>query len=270
LITPKIIYDRVETMEENLIDVYDNPFYYDVAFSFRDISREVDFFEKCIKKFSKTKVKKILDIGCGPCPYMEELAKRGYTFTGLDLSKLMLGYSLEKARKSGIKIAIIHADMRNFKAKEQFDFAFCMLGSVTVESNEDFLSHLDSMAACIRSGGLYLIDAVIQFDWTRLGSDSWTVIKNGLIVNVTWSTSAINYIEQKAMDRLVVEVIEDGKAKVFKTERTSKIIFPQEFFELVRKNGRFEFLGWYNNFDLAQPLEKAMQFNRPMTVLRRK
>ncbi len=37
--------------------------FYDVAFSDSgSISREVDFFEKCIKKFSKTKVKKILDI----------------------------------------------------------------------------------------------------------------------------------------------------------------------------------------------------------------
>jgi SAM-dependent methyltransferase len=250
--------------------VYDNPFYYDVAFSFRDISKEVDFFDKCIKKFSKTKVKKVLDIGCGPSPYMVELTRRGYAFTGLDLSKPMLDYSLDKARKSGIKIATIQADMRNFRAKEQFDFAFCMLGSVTAESNEDFLSHLDSVAACTKSGGLYLIDGAVQFDWTRLGKDSWTVIKNALRVNVEWSTSAVNYIEEKIMDRLVVEVIEYGKRKVFKTEKMDKIVFPQEFLELVKKNGAFKFLGWYNNFDLAQPLETAERFNRPMTVLRRK
>lgn len=255
---------------EKSTSVYDNPFYYDVAFSFRDISREVNFLEKCIEKFSKTKVKRVLDIGCGPSPYMVDLTKRGYAFTGLDLSKPMLDYSLEKAKKSGIKIETIHADMQNFKAKEQFDFAFCMLGSVTAESSEDFLSHLDSVAACIKSGGLYLIDGAVQFDWTRLGNESWTVIKNGLTVNVAWSTSAVNYVEQKMTDRLVVEVIEDGKSKVFKTEKIDKIVFPQEFLELVKKNGAFEFLGWYNNFDLWQPLEKAIRFNRPMTVLRRK
>jgi SAM-dependent methyltransferase len=255
---------------EKSTSVYDNPFYYDIAFSFRDISKEVDFFQKCIKNFSKTKVKKVLEVGCGPSPYMVDLTRRGYAFTGLDLSKPMLDYSLEKARKSGIKIATIHADMRNFEAKEKFDFAFCMLGSVTVESNEDFLSHLDSVAACIKSGGLYLIDAAVQFDWTRLGSDSWTVIKNGLTVNVAWSTSAVNYIEQKVMNRLVIEVVEDKRTRVFKTEKMDKIVFPQEFLELVEKNGNFEFLGWYNNFDLAQPLGKATRFNRPMTVLRRK
>ncbi len=84
------------------LDLYDNPFYYEAAFSFRDISREVDFFEQCVKKFSKIKVGTVLDIGCGPSPYMLELVKRGYAFAGLDLSKAMLEYSLEKARKAGL------------------------------------------------------------------------------------------------------------------------------------------------------------------------
>jgi 2-polyprenyl-3-methyl-5-hydroxy-6-metoxy-1,4-benzoquinol methylase len=153
--------------KEKSSNIYDNPFYYDVAFGFRDINREVNFFEECIRKFSKIKVKKVLDIGCGPSPYMLELAKRGYAFTGLDISKPMLNYTLKKARKAGIKIKTIHADMRSFKTEEKFDFAFCMLGSVEVESNNDFLSHLNSIAACMQSGGLYLIDAAVSLTGQR-------------------------------------------------------------------------------------------------------
>lgn len=252
------------------LSIYDNPFYYDVAFSFRNISKEVDFFERCFRKFSKIKVKKVLDIGCGPSPYMMELAKRGYAFTGLDLSKSMLEYSLKKARETGVKIKTIHADMRNFKNREKVDFAFCMLGSVEAESNKDLLSHLDSIAACLKNSGIYLIDAAVQFDWTRAGSESWTVIKDGLVVNVSWSATPVNYVEQKKIEKITVEAVESGKSKMFRNEKISKMIFPQEFLELVEKNGKFEFIGWYNNFDLAQPLEKATGFNRPMTVLRRK
>jgi len=259
----------MESKEEPL-DLYDYPSYYEVAFSFRDIGREVDFFERCIEKFSKVKVKEVLDIGCGPSPYMLELVKRGYAFTGLDLSKAMLEYSLEKARKAGIKISTINADMRSFKTKEKFDFVFCMLGSIAIESNRDFLSHLDSVAGCLRSGGLYLIDASIDFDWTSLGSQSWTVIKNGLTVNVTWEMVPINFVEQKIIDKAIVEVIEKGKTRVFKTEKVDKVVFPQEFLELVEKNGKFEFLGWYNSFNLAEPLENAKKINRPTTLLRRK
>jgi len=49
-------------MEKKPIDLYDSPFYYDIAFGFRDISKEVDFFEECIRRFSKIKANKVLDI----------------------------------------------------------------------------------------------------------------------------------------------------------------------------------------------------------------
>jgi ubiquinone/menaquinone biosynthesis C-methylase UbiE len=98
-------------------DVYGNPFYYDIAFGFRDIVKEVNFFEECTKRFSKIKVRRVLDIGCGSSPYMLELVKRGYSFTGLDINEAMLAYSLEKARKAGVKIEVIHADMRNFRLR---------------------------------------------------------------------------------------------------------------------------------------------------------
>jgi len=257
--------------EKSPLSLYDNPYYYELAFSFRNIGREVDFFERCIAKFSKIKVKEVLDVGCGPSPYMLELVKRGYTFTGLDLSEAMLEYSLEKAKKAGTKAQMIHADMRKFQTGKKFDFVFCMLGSISIESDGDFLSHLDSVADCLRSGGLYLIDGSINFDWTALGSQSWTVIKDGLTVNVAWEPSPVNLVEQKIIDRCTVEVIEEGgETRSFKTERLDKVIFPQEFLELVEKNGKFEFVSWYNNFSLAEPLESATKIDRPLTLLRRK
>ena len=88
-----------------------------------------------------------------------------------------------------------------------------------------------------------MIDASINFDWTGLGRERWTMLKGGLIVNVTWEQEPMSLAEQKVIDRLVVEVFEDGKTTVFKTEKIDKIIFPQEFLELVEKNGKFEFLG---------------------------
>lgn len=256
--------------EEKRLQIYDSPYIYDIAFSFRDISKEVDFFEQCISRFSKVKVKRVLDIGCGPSPYMLELVKRGYAFAGLDLSRAMLDYSLEKAQKAGVRMEAIHANMRNFKATHRFDFAFCMLGSVDAESNSDFTSHLNSVADCLESGGLYLVDAVARFDWTKPAFENWTVLKDELTVNVTWTAVPTNYVEQKETEKMTIEALEKGKKKISMLEKTGKIIFPQEFLELVNKNARFEFLGWYNSFDLAQPLEKATRFNRPMTVLRRK
>jgi len=252
------------------VDLYDCPVYYEVAFGFRDLSKEVDFFEECIKTFSKIPVKKVLDVGCGPCPYMTELVKRGYIFSGLDLSKAMLDYSLEKAQKADIRIETIHADMRNFTVDEKFDFVFCMLGSISIESNKQFLSHLDSVANCLRNGGIYLVDASINFDWTQLGRQEWTVAEDGLTLNIVWEQELVNLIKQLVIDRVMVKAVGKDGEKLFKTEKVEKIIFPQEFLELVKGNSKFEFLGWYNNFSLDEPLEKAKSTNRPITLLRRK
>ena len=58
--------------------IYKHPHYYEIAFSFINPKKQVDNFEKLIKKFSKIKVKKVLDIACGPSLQLRELCKRGY------------------------------------------------------------------------------------------------------------------------------------------------------------------------------------------------
>ena len=64
-------------------EVYHNPRYYELAFSFRDIPAEVDVCEALIKQYSRIPVSQVLELGCGPAPYLEELARRGYTYVGL-------------------------------------------------------------------------------------------------------------------------------------------------------------------------------------------
>lgn len=71
----------------------------------------------------------------------------------------------------------------------------------------------------------------------------------------------INLVAQKIIDRTIVEVVENEKTRIFKTERIDNH-FSTRFLELVEKNGRFEFMGWYNNFNLKQPLEKTTKITR--------
>ena len=49
-----------------MFDLYDNPKYYLIAFSYRDIPKEVDVFEECIRRFAKTPVERMLELCCGP------------------------------------------------------------------------------------------------------------------------------------------------------------------------------------------------------------
>jgi hypothetical protein len=48
------------------MDIYKNPLYYEIAFNFFDLKKQIDAFELIIEKFSKIEVERFLDIACGP------------------------------------------------------------------------------------------------------------------------------------------------------------------------------------------------------------
>ena len=88
---------RLESVTLN--DIYQLPRYYEIAFSFRDIPREVDVLEETARRFAEIPVKSFLELGCGNSPHMEELAGRGYDFIGIHTSDEMLTVSKEKAKE---------------------------------------------------------------------------------------------------------------------------------------------------------------------------
>ena len=47
-------------------EVYNNPKYYEIAFSYRDIAAEVDVFEQVIEAYGFIPVSMVFEIGCGP------------------------------------------------------------------------------------------------------------------------------------------------------------------------------------------------------------
>jgi ubiquinone/menaquinone biosynthesis C-methylase UbiE len=129
--------------------IYKQPLYYEIAFGFINPKEQVDNFEKVIKRFSKIEVKRFLDIACGPSLQLREIARRGYKAVGLDSSSQMLRYLEKRAEEEGLKIEAVRADMTKFRLEKKVDFAFIMMGSLNVESNEKFLSHLDSVATSL-------------------------------------------------------------------------------------------------------------------------
>ena len=86
------------------MEIYRNPAYYELAFSFFDVKQQVDTFEQIARKFSKIRVKRFLDVACGPSLQLRELGKRGYDGVGLDSSPQMLRYLSGKAREEGLRI----------------------------------------------------------------------------------------------------------------------------------------------------------------------
>src|SRR3989344_3411857 len=70
--------------------------------------------------FKKNKCKKILDVSCGTGRHSIELAKKGFSVTGLDIEKGMIKYAKEKS-SSAKNVKFIIGDMRNFNLRKEFD-----------------------------------------------------------------------------------------------------------------------------------------------------
>ena len=256
------------------MEIYRHPLYYEVAFSFFDVRKQIDTFELIIEKFSKVRVRRFLDVACGPSLQLREIARRGYEAVGLDQSSEMLRYLIDKGKEEGLRIETVQADMCDFELKKKVDFAFIMMGSLVVKSNERFIDHLDSVARSLKRGGLYFIQNKIV-DWTGGREQSWDMERDGIKVKTTYAaTPCKDMLNQIYTERGVLEVNDHGQTRKFSNVEDLKLIFPQEFKALVKLAGKFEFLGWWEGTEstwyLDRPLEKAKPLSNINMILLRK
>jgi 2-polyprenyl-3-methyl-5-hydroxy-6-metoxy-1,4-benzoquinol methylase len=115
-------------------------------------SGEVDFFEKEIS-FDKTA--RILDVGCGTGRHSLELARRGYSVTGIDLSRSLLDKANSNARKENLKIDFREMDARHFSFSNPFDLVIMMCEGAfpLMESDEMNFSILQNIFSSLKPGG---------------------------------------------------------------------------------------------------------------------
>ena len=250
-------------------EVYQSPKYYEIAFSFRDIPAEVDVFEALIKQHSQIPVSRVLELGCGPALHLAELARRGYTYVGLDQSRPMLAYARQKADAIQASAQFHVASMLDFWLAEPVDFAFVLLGSLYAKNTTELLSHFDAVGQALKRGGLYLLDWCVQFTPAAARTESWEMVKDEITVKTTYQVKPINPVEQTVEEIITQEIEDTGAQAVLREVLIKRNIYAQEFLLLMANRSDFEFVGWWNNWDLTQPLDGTQAINRPITVVRK-
>ncbi len=251
-----------------MAEVYDNPRHYEIAFSYRNIPREVTVLEDCARRYSNLRPHSFLELGCGCGPHMPELVRRGYTYIGLDTNASMLSYCSSRI-PAGAMVTLLQADMCNFRIPQPVQFAFVALGSLFAPSTADLLNHFACVAQALDVGGLYLLDWCVQFGSSGTGKESWSRTEDQTSVETTVSWRNVDPVEQLAEEAIDMEVKEGQETHRHSTSATFRVIYPQEFLLLVRYRTAFEFVGWWNDWDLDQPLKADTKVNRPIILLRR-
>jgi SAM-dependent methyltransferase len=254
-----------------VVSVYQYPAYYELAFSFRDIPAEVDVFETLIQRYADIPVATMLEVACGPAPHLCELTQRGYCYIGLDLSPTMLDYARLKARTQTVDVAttFVMADLRNFRLTTPVDFAFILLGSLYVRSTAELSAHFDAMAAVLNPGGLYVLDWCVDFGPSIARRVVWEIEAQGVTVKALYQANALNAVEQTIEEAIDLVVEENGTTITLRERAVRREIYPQEFLMFCAQRRDFEFIGWWNDWDLSKPLDGRDVINRPICVVRR-
>jgi len=249
------------------MQVYNNPKYYEIAFSFRDISKEVNFIEQVIEKESRIPVKTFLEIASGNSPHMKELCKRGYGYIGLELSKQMIEYSREIIRKSVLPAEVIEGDMIKFSLPQSVDCVLLFLGSFYVKSDEELESHLDSVANSVRGGGLYILDGAVSFYPEDIRKQSWEMIDGNINVVTTYDPKLIDKAGNISEAKITLDINDNGEKKKIEHLEIRKIYSVDEFTGKAQVTGKWEYVSSFSDFDITN---KPHDEGRNIVVLRRR
>jgi SAM-dependent methyltransferase len=115
---------------------------------------EVDFAERALRLRPGARV---LDVPCGFGRHSGELARRGYTVVGVDLSPLMLREA-RRAHREGKRLRFVQTDMRRLTYGAEFDAVICLFTSFGYFGERENLATLRRMARALRPGGRLLMD----------------------------------------------------------------------------------------------------------------
>ncbi|MCG3178896.1 MAG: Ubiquinone biosynthesis O-methyltransferase [Phycisphaerae bacterium] len=102
----------------------------------------------------------VLDCPCGQGRLTIPLAGMGLRMTGVDFQPAYLARARREARKAGVQIDFVRADMRELPFAGRFDAAFNWFTSFGYFSDADNLATARAALAALRPGGRLLIDTL--------------------------------------------------------------------------------------------------------------
>ncbi len=185
--------------------IYDHPWAYELACSFRDVSAEVD----ALLDWSGGPAD-VLELAAGPAEHAREFAHRGIPATALDLSPAMCAYARE--RGIGLPLDVVEGDMTAFKLGRTFDLVVTMLDSTAHLMDLDaFVAYLACVRDHLAEGGLAVIEMSHPADRlsdTPRVSTAWSVEENGVSARVRWGepSDEMDPITQVVRDHVTIAV----------------------------------------------------------------
>ncbi len=128
--------------------------YYNLLYKDKNYIAETEYILDIIKKYNENATK-LLDIGCGTGIHANELSKKGFLVTGMDISNTMLSV----AKKTYNNIDFVLGDIRDFKLQSKFSIITSLFHVMSYQStNLDLINAFSSVNKHLEEGGYFIFD----------------------------------------------------------------------------------------------------------------
>lgn len=148
-----------------------------------DTIRQVDFLIKTLKLTGK---ERILDLACGFGRHSLELARRGFSVVGIDITKDYVEDAMAQARNENLPADFLHMDIRDVSFHEEFDIVLNMADGAIgyLENEEENLKIFDVVAKALRPGGKHVMD-IMSADYadTHFPCNLWDSGEKGITLS---------------------------------------------------------------------------------------
>lgn len=122
-----------------------------------DTRRQVDFL---VEKLQLRGDEKILDLACGFGRHSLELARRGFSVTGVDITPSYIEFAREEAKREGLHAVFLCQDIREIEFEYAFDVVLSMADGAIgyLENDAENLKIFTVVSKALKPGGKYFMD----------------------------------------------------------------------------------------------------------------
>jgi SAM-dependent methyltransferase len=258
-------------------ELYSDPALYELAFSYRDITSEVDVLEAWYERRAGRRPRRVLEVAAGPGAHALEFARRVAAVTALDASAAMCAYARGRAAVEGVPFDVVEADMVSFRIpRRRFDLAVVMLDSAShILDLDAMVSHLRSVGAHLVPGGLYVMEMCHPADFlagAATTQDRWRLTRDGKKVDVNFTSPVRGFdpATQVWDCRISVKVVEAGRTRQLRDTVSLRRWTATEVDAAARLAGNVRVVERHGSFDVDGPFgTKAPSEWRMISVLER-
>jgi SAM-dependent methyltransferase len=266
-----ILPDNHSPMNPKLMNWYDIPRYYDIAFQ-GDTKQEATFIEQTFQQYARVPVTRILEPACGGGRLILELAKRGHDLVGFDQSSPAIRFAQQRLRRHGLEAELFVGEMANFQLSRPAHGAYNLCNTFRhLLTEQAARQHLEAVSRHLPQGGIYILGLhLLPLDVDESCIERWSETRRGTKVTVTLRVTETN--RRQRWERIRVSLLVRGPQgeKRFRDEFQLRMYTADQFRRLIRNLGNWEicdvFDFWY---DIGEPLKLNDEITDSVFILRK-